>query len=67
MSNETNTTIINLSVTLGDTTYNPTLLVADSGTWTINDDGLRAAVSPSDFLGWMADVWAMPEVRGLRA
>lgn len=67
--NTPNTTVVTLTVesSLGDI-YTPRLLVADNGTWTLEGhEALRAAMSPEDWLAWQVDLWALPEVRGLRA
>lgn len=53
----TNTTSYALQVSYADRDFDATLHVADTGTWSLEDGGLRVAMGPETFNEWLVDVW----------
>jgi hypothetical protein len=58
MSNNTNTSVVTLSVNVGGETFAPVISIADNGIWSIaNHEGLKARVGADLFNEWLTDFW----------
>lgn len=54
-----NTTIYNLEVTFNDQIYNPTIRVADCGTWDIQGhESMHGAMGRDTYTDWLCAFWA---------
>ncbi len=54
-----NTTSYNITVTLGDKTYTPTMHIADNGRWKITGHGsLQSDLTKDQYADWLCDLWA---------